>query len=113
MTYILGGYQTDFARNWTKEGKHIAAMIREAVEGALAETGVEPRDVDRVMGFGFHWAPPGLLADFLGLKRTVTLLEVARLPVPRVLVDAAERRQPLFAEPHVDRGRFFFAGGAA
>jgi hypothetical protein len=73
----------------------------------------EPRDVDRVMGFGFNWAPPGLLADFLGLKRTVTLLEVARLPVPRVLVDAAERRQPLFAEPHVDRGRFFFAGGAA
>lgn len=45
MTYILGGYQTDFARNWTKEGKHIAAMIREAVEGALAETGVEPREV--------------------------------------------------------------------
>ena len=24
--YILGGHQTDFARNWTKEGKHIAAM---------------------------------------------------------------------------------------
>ena len=31
--YILGGHQTDFARNWTKEGKHIAAMIREAVNG--------------------------------------------------------------------------------
>ncbi len=45
MTYVLGGFQTDFARNWTKEGKHIAAMIREAVEGALAETGVEPGDV--------------------------------------------------------------------
>jgi acetyl-CoA C-acetyltransferase len=44
--YILGGHQTDFARNWTKEGKHIAAMIREAVEGALAVTGVGPRDLD-------------------------------------------------------------------
>jgi acetyl-CoA C-acetyltransferase len=43
--YILGGSQTDFARNWTKEGKHIAAMIRESVEAALAETAVEPRDV--------------------------------------------------------------------
>ena len=21
--YVLGGYQTDFARNWTKENKHI------------------------------------------------------------------------------------------
>jgi acetyl-CoA C-acetyltransferase len=44
--FILGGYQTDFARNWTKEGKHIAAMIREATAGALAATGVEPREID-------------------------------------------------------------------
>ena len=81
--------------------------------GRVGDVVREPRDADRIMGFGFNWAPPGLLADFLGLKRTVTLLEVARLPVPRVLVDAAERRHPLFAEPHVDHGRFFFAGGAA
>jgi acetyl-CoA C-acetyltransferase len=44
--YILGGYQTDFARNWTKEGKHISAMIREAVNGGLAATGVEPGEID-------------------------------------------------------------------
>lgn len=44
--YILGGYQTDFARNWTKEGKHIAAMIREAVVGALDETSVEAREIE-------------------------------------------------------------------
>lgn len=44
--YILGGYQTDFARNWTKEGKHISAMIREAVTGGLASTGVEPREIE-------------------------------------------------------------------
>ncbi len=44
--YILGGHQTDFARNWAKEGKHIAAMIREAVVGGLAATGVEPANVD-------------------------------------------------------------------
>jgi acetyl-CoA C-acetyltransferase len=43
--YILGGFQTDFARNWTKEGKHIAAMIRESVEGALAITEVAARDI--------------------------------------------------------------------
>jgi acetyl-CoA C-acetyltransferase len=45
MVYILGGYQTDFARNWTKEGKHISAMIREAVEGCLAATGVAPQQI--------------------------------------------------------------------
>jgi len=44
--YILGGFQTDFARNWTKEGKHISAMIREAVAGALAVTDVAPSDID-------------------------------------------------------------------
>jgi acetyl-CoA C-acetyltransferase len=43
--YVLGGFQTDFARNWTKEGKHIAAMVRESVEGALAATGVEPGQI--------------------------------------------------------------------
>jgi acetyl-CoA C-acetyltransferase len=44
--YILGGFQTDFARNWTKEGKHIAALMREAVKGGLAATGLEPKDID-------------------------------------------------------------------
>ncbi|HET9762171.1 MAG TPA: acetyl-CoA acetyltransferase [Casimicrobiaceae bacterium] len=43
--YVLGGHQTDFARNWTKEGKHIAAMIREAVTGGLEATGIEPKEV--------------------------------------------------------------------
>lgn len=46
MVYILGGFQTDFARNWTKEGKHISAMIREAVEGCLAATGVTPQAIE-------------------------------------------------------------------
>lgn len=44
--YVLGGYQTDFARNWSKESKHIAAMIREGVEGGLEATGIDPRDVE-------------------------------------------------------------------
>src|ERR1700746_1330590 len=44
--YVLGGFQTDFARNWTKEGKHIPAMIPEAVAGGLAETAIEPKEVE-------------------------------------------------------------------
>lgn len=43
--YILGGYQTDFARNWARENKHICAMMREAYEGSRAVTCVEPRDI--------------------------------------------------------------------
>ncbi len=44
--YVLGGYQTDFARNWNKENKHIVAMLREAVAGGLEATGIEPKDVE-------------------------------------------------------------------
>jgi acetyl-CoA C-acetyltransferase len=44
--YILGGYQTDFARNWTKEKKHFAAMMREGVLGAIESTDVDPKDID-------------------------------------------------------------------
>ena len=44
--YILGGYQTDFARNWTKERKHFAAMMREAVLGAVAAVDIDPKDIE-------------------------------------------------------------------
>jgi acetyl-CoA C-acetyltransferase len=43
--YILGGAQSDFARNWTKEGRHFVDVMRETVRTALANTGLEPRDV--------------------------------------------------------------------
>jgi acetyl-CoA C-acetyltransferase len=44
--YLLGGFQTDFARNWGRENKHIAAMMREAYEGSIEATGVAPGDID-------------------------------------------------------------------
>jgi acetyl-CoA C-acetyltransferase len=44
--YVLGGYQTDFSRNWNKENKHIVAMLREAVLGGLEATGLEPKDIE-------------------------------------------------------------------
>jgi acetyl-CoA C-acetyltransferase len=42
---ILGGYQTDFARNWARENKHIAAMMREAYQGSIEATDLEPGDI--------------------------------------------------------------------
>jgi acetyl-CoA C-acetyltransferase len=44
--YVLGGAQTDFARNWSKEGKHFVAMMREATLAALEATRIEPREVE-------------------------------------------------------------------
>ncbi len=47
--YILGGYQTDFARNWSRENKHIAAIMREAYQGSLETTMIEPSDIDTAL----------------------------------------------------------------
>ncbi len=42
-----------------------------------------------------------------GPGRTIVLLERARLPVPRAVVDAAAHQRALFNEPRVDSARFF------
>ncbi len=46
--YILGGYQTDFARNWAREGKGIQAMIAEVMEGALSATRLEAAELETI-----------------------------------------------------------------
>ncbi len=44
--YVLGGYQTDFSRNWTKENKHFSALMRESVLGALEACQVAPEEIE-------------------------------------------------------------------
>lgn len=44
--YVLGGYQTDFARNWHRENKHISAIMREAYEWSKEVTLIEAKDID-------------------------------------------------------------------
>lgn len=44
--YILGGAQTDFARNWHRAGLDIYAMFREVLESAIADADVEPAQID-------------------------------------------------------------------
>jgi len=44
--YVLGGYQTDFGRNWTKEGKHFSALMRESVLGGLERCDIAPEEVE-------------------------------------------------------------------
>lgn len=44
--FLLGGHQTDFKRNFAREGKTIFEMMKESVEGALAATGIEPEEIE-------------------------------------------------------------------
>ena len=42
---VLGGAQTDFLRNWTREGLDLATMIREVVQAALTDARVEASEI--------------------------------------------------------------------
>lgn len=43
--YILGGAQTDFERNWTKEGKNVVALLKEAMTDGLQDAGLTYEDI--------------------------------------------------------------------
>ena len=43
--YVLGGAQTDFERNWTKEGKGMRALLREAVADGVQNAGLSYDDI--------------------------------------------------------------------
>lgn len=45
MVHILGGAQTDFERNWTKEGKGMIAILSEVVSDGLANAGLSFDDI--------------------------------------------------------------------
>lgn len=91
---------------------HVARrIVLGYVSYALARVGdiVENvSDIDRIMAFGFNWAPPGVIVDLLGPAEVIRALERAQLMVPKAL-EEARTQGPLFREPHVDIGRFFFA----
>jgi acetyl-CoA C-acetyltransferase len=44
--YILGGAQTDFSRNWAREGLEIYAMFTEVLADAIADAGIEPGQIE-------------------------------------------------------------------
>jgi acetyl-CoA C-acetyltransferase len=44
--YILGGWQTDFAANWAREGLELADGIRAVLEGGLAATGLAANEIE-------------------------------------------------------------------
>jgi len=62
--WILGGYQTDFARNLTREGKDFADLTAEVVDGTLAAAGVDAEEIGVVHvgnAFGQLFARQGQL----------------------------------------------------
>jgi acetyl-CoA C-acetyltransferase len=46
--YILGGYQTDFALAWSRQGKDISDMVRESTQGALENARLDASAIQSV-----------------------------------------------------------------
>ncbi|GAA3207902.1 acetyl-CoA acetyltransferase [Actinocorallia longicatena] len=46
MTTILGGYQTDYARNWARAGLEFSDLTHEVATRTLESAGLEPSDVE-------------------------------------------------------------------
>jgi acetyl-CoA C-acetyltransferase len=44
--FILGGYQTDFSRNVTREGRTLADLVRDTAQGALDAARIDARAVE-------------------------------------------------------------------
>jgi len=43
--YVLGGAQTDFERNWSKEGKGVIALLKEVIDDGLRNIGITYNDI--------------------------------------------------------------------
>jgi acetyl-CoA C-acetyltransferase len=43
--YVLGGSQTDFSRNWTKEGKNFFAMLKEITDDGMKAVNITSDDI--------------------------------------------------------------------
>lgn len=48
QVYILGGEQTDFERNWSKEGKSIRAMFKEVLHDGLSQANLDFLEIKRL-----------------------------------------------------------------
>jgi len=46
--YILGGYQTDFAKAWARNGQDISDMTREGTLGTLQAAGVDAAEIESI-----------------------------------------------------------------
>ena len=67
--FILGGSQTDFARNWAREGAGLYELMEAAVRDGLADASVEPGQIEvaHIGNFaGELFAGQGMLGGFMG-----------------------------------------------
>ena len=46
--YILGGYQSDFAKSWSRQGQDISDMVQEATQGVLENAQLDTSAIESI-----------------------------------------------------------------
>jgi 3-hydroxyacyl-CoA dehydrogenase len=113
----IGRYEEAMAAFLAAPGDE-AALARKVIAGYISyafhrvgEATESITGIDLIMGFGFNWAPPGVLVDTFGIKPTISMIEKAGLPVPKPLSEAARGApRKFFTHPTANIGKYFVAG---
>jgi acetyl-CoA C-acetyltransferase len=84
--YVLGAGRTDFRRNFKKEGKTIRHIILEAAHAAIADAGIDPKDIDSGVVGNFA---SGLFTRQLHLGAFLTEIDGKLRGLPTLHVEAA------------------------
>jgi acetyl-CoA acetyltransferase len=84
--YVLGAGRTDFRRNYKKEGKTIRHIILEAAHAAIADAGIDPKDIDSGVVGNFA---SGLFTRQLHLGAFLTEIDDKLRGLPTLHVEAA------------------------
>ena len=107
--FILGGAQSDFARNIDREGDGMFELFRDVAEAAFAATGIEPKEVEtaHVGNFvGELFAGQGQLGGFFGHVH----LDLAGLPTSRHEAACASGSIAILAaSAEIEAGRYGLA----
>jgi acetyl-CoA C-acetyltransferase len=80
--YILGGAQTDFAKNWSKQGAGAYELLRAAIEGALTDADLAPGAIEAIQIGNFAGELFGGQGHYGGLAAMVDPA-FAGLPITR------------------------------
>ncbi len=73
----------------------------------VGEVADSAADVDTIMSYGFNWAPPTVIIDLLGARKSIEMFERYKLLVPPVVQQAASNGGKLYTGGILDYGRTF------
>ena len=106
MTAILGGHQTDFARNIAKQDQDVSDLTKEAIEAILDDAGIEASDIDSIhVGNAFGQLYNG--QGHLGAMPATVIPELWGVPAMRhEAACASSSMAALAAMAEIEAGRY-------